>query len=342
MCGRSVTAPQALNKGGNTMNVFTKAAIAAIASLSIGGAAGAQDLRLLSSWDQSYAAVGEVLMPFMEALEADVSGDFSISMVGPETVPPFEQLDPVSRGLFDMLYTNGAYHFNDIAVGMSLDAMSANAEALRDAGVWQAVDAQYQEIGLKLIAVLFDLNGYHIMLKEPVGDTALEGRRIRGTPIYHPVIEALGGAPVVLPGGEIYPALERGVVDGAAWPTVGAVAFKWYEVADYLMRPTFGQVSHMVLMNLDTWNGLDDQTKSEIEATAAQFELEANDLFDALAASERETLEAEGMQVSELSEEMAAKISEAWFQGALDLAATKNPEAVEEIRGLASTAGVGG
>jgi TRAP-type C4-dicarboxylate transport system substrate-binding protein len=95
-------------------------------------------------------------------------------------------------------------------------------------------------------------------------------------------------------------------------------------------------------MNLDTWNGLDDQTKSEIEATAAQFELEANDLFDALAASERETLEAEGMQVSELSEEMAAKISEAWFQGALDLAATKNPEAVEEIRGLASTAGVGG
>lgn len=324
------------------MNVFKKAAIAAVAGLSISGTADAQDLRLLSSWDQSYAAVGEVLMPFIEALEGDVSGNLSISTVGPETVPAFEQLDPVSRGLFDLLYTNGAYHFNDIAVGMSLDAMSANAESLREAGVWQATDAEYQKVGLKLIAVLFDLNGYHIMLKEPVGDNALEGRRVRGTPIYHPVIESLGGAPVVLPGGEIYPALERGVVDGAAWPTVGAAAFKWYEVADYLMRPSFGQVSHMVLMNLDTWNGLDDQTKAEIEVTAARFELEANERFDALAATERETLEAEGMQVSELSEEMAAKISEAWFQGTLNLAATKSPEAIEKIRGLASTAGVGG
>lgn len=324
------------------MKFTRKTTIAAIAGLFMAQAASAQDLRVLSSWDQSYAAVGEALIPFIEALEAETTAELSLGMVGPETVPPFEQLDPVARGLFDMLYTNGAYHFNDIAVGMSLDAMNGNAEKLREAGVWQAVDAQYQEIGLKLIAVLLDLNGYHIMLKEPVGDNALEGRRVRGTPIYHPVIEALGGAPVVLPGGEIYPALERGVVDGAAWPTVGAVGFKWYEVADYLMRPTFGQVSHMVLMNLDTWNGLDDQTRSEIETIAAKFELEANEIFDGLAASERETLEAEGMKTTEVSDEMAEKISEAWFTGTLDLAATKNPEAIDEIRGLASAGGVGG
>lgn len=324
------------------MKTTITAVTAAITSLSIAGAVQAQDFRLLSSWDQSYAAVGEVLIPFMETLEAETTADISIDRAGPETVPPFEQLDPVSRGLFDMLYTNGAYHFNDIAVGMSLDAMNDDTKALRDAGVWQAVDAQYQEMGLKLIAVLFDLNGYHIMLKEPVGDDALEGRRIRGTSIYHPVIEALGGSPVVLPGGEIYPALERGVVDGAAWPTVGAVAFKWFEVADYLMRPTFGQVSHMVLMNLDKWNGLDEQTRTEIEAAAESFELEANKLFDELAARERETLEAEGMEATHLNDEMAARISEAWFKGALDLAATKNPEAIKEIRGLALEAGVGG
>lgn len=324
------------------MEFSKKTIIAGTASLFMAVTASAQDLRLLSSWDRSYAPVGEVLIPFMKALEDGTTGDLSIHMVGPETVPPFEQLDPVSRGLFDMIYTNGAYHFNDIAVGMSLDAMNGNAKKLREAGVWQAVDEEYQKIGLKLVAVLLDLNGYHIMLKEPLDDDALEGRRIRGTPIYHPVIEALGGAPVVLPGGEIYPALERGVVDGAAWPTVGAVGFKWYEVADYLMRPTFGQVSHMVLMNLDTWNGLDDQTRSEIEATAASFELEANALFDDLAARERETLEAEGMQTTAVSDETAEKIGKAWFTGTLDLAATKNPEATEKIRDLASSGGVGG
>ncbi|SLN66100.1 Lactate-binding periplasmic protein precursor [Roseivivax jejudonensis] len=324
------------------MNTFTRAAFAATAALSLGTTASAQDLRLLAGWDSSYAAVGDVLMPFIERLEEETTADISINVLGPETVPPFEQLDPVSRGLFDMLYTNGAYHFNEIAVGMTLDAMNGTTEDLREGGVWQAVDAQYQELGLKLIAVLYDLNGYHIMLKDEVGEDALEGRRIRGTPIYHPVIEALGGSPVVLPGNEIYPALERGVVDGAAWPTVGAVAYKWFEVADYMMRPTFGQVSHMVLMNLETWNGLDDQTRSEIEAAAQSFELEANGLFDELAASERETLETEGMTVSELSQEMGEMISGAWFTGTLDLAATQNPEAVEEIRGLATEAGVDG
>jgi TRAP-type C4-dicarboxylate transport system substrate-binding protein len=322
---------------------FAKSSVLAGAmALVTAGAAQAQDLRLLASWDSSYAAVGEVLMPFIETLKEETAADLDIKVMGPETVPPFEQLDPVSRGLFDILYTNGAYHFNEIAVGMTLDAMNGDTEALREAGVWQAVDKHYQDIGLKLIAVLYDMNGYHIMLKESPGEDGLAGRRIRGTPIYHPVIEALGGSPVVLPGGEIYPALERGVVDGAAWPTVGAVAYKWYEVADYLMRPTFGQVSHMVLMNLDTWDGLDETTRTEIEAAARAFEAEANTIFDGLADKERSTLETEGMASVELGEDMAAKLGEAWFAGALDLAATKNAEAVEEIRGLAAEAGLGG
>jgi len=322
------------------MKFWKSAVVAAVASLTFGGVANAQNLRLLASWDSSYAAVSDVLMPFVQKLENDTTAGVKIQIMGPETVPPFEQLDPVARGLFDMLFTNGAYHFNDTAMGMSLDAMSGTAGDLRDGGVFEAVDKGYQEIGLKLVAVLFDLNGYHIMLKEPVGDNGLEGRRVRGTPIYHPAIEALGGSPVVLPGGEIYPALERGVVDGAAWPTVGAVAYKWYEVADYMMLPTFGQVSHMVLMNLDTWNGLDDATREEIQQIAVSFESEANTIFDGLAEKERTALEAEGMEETALSEELAAKLQTAWFEGALDLAATKNPDEIANIRKLAAEAGV--
>lgn len=323
------------------MKIINLVAVAAAATIVLGGSAQATDLKVLASWDPSYAAVGKVLEPFLEKMESEVT-DVDITLMGPETVPPFEQLDPVARGLFDMLYTNGAYHFNDIGVGMALDAMTGDTEALRSAGVMKAVDEAYQGIGLKLIAVFFDMNGYHIMLKEPVGDDGLTGRRIRGTPIYHPAIEALGGAPVVLPGGEIYSALERGVVDGAAWPTVGAVAFKWYEVADYYMRPTFGQVSHMLLMNLDTWNSLSDTQRAEIEKAALAFESAANDIFDSLAGIEATTLQEKGMQETTLSAEMIQKLTTAWFQGALDLAATKNPDEIANIRKLASAAGIGG
>jgi len=330
----------------NTNVIAGVRAVSGAAALSLallfGGNAEARDLRLLSSWDASYGAVGSVLMPFIETLDEAVTADFGVTVMGPETVPPFEQLDPVSRGLFDLLFTNGAYHFNEISVGMALDGLRGDTEALRAAGIWDAVDADYQEIGLKLIAVLYDLNGYHIMLKEPVGENGLEGRRIRGTPIYHPAINVLGGSPVVLPGGEIYPALERGVIDGAAWPTIGAVAYRWFEVADYMMRPSFGQVGNLVLMNLDAWNSLDAQTRTEIETAARAFEIEANGIFDTLVAAESEALEAEGMSVTELNETLATTLRSAWFGGVFDLAGTRNTDDVEEIRALAIAGGLDG
>jgi TRAP-type C4-dicarboxylate transport system substrate-binding protein len=300
----------------------------------------AQDLRVLSSWDASYAPVTEVLEPFMEKLAEESDGALTLTRFGPETIPPFEQLDPVSRGLFDMLFTNGAYHYNDTAVAMALDAMVGDAAALREAGVWDYVDQHYQERGLKLIAVLYDMNGYHIMLKEPLDGNALEGRRIRGTPIYHPVIEALGGAPVVLPGSEIYPALERGVVDGACWPTVGAVGFKWYEVADYMMRPSWGQVGHPVFMNLETWNSLDPEMQDLISRAAEEYEAEAMENFDRIVAEEEAILAEEGMTVTELSDQYLGELDTAWYQGAMDLAAKQSPDAIAGLRKLAQETGV--
>lgn len=324
------------------MKRLIAALCASIAAVPMAQTAGAQDLRILASWDQSYAAVGEVLVPFMEYLDSETTADLNLTRLGPETIPPFEQLNPVSQGLFDMLYTNGGYHYNDIAVGMALDALSGSGEQLHESGIWSHADEQYQKLGLKLIAVFYDTNGFHMVLKEPLGENALAGRRIRGTPLYHPVIEALGGSPVVLPASEIYPALERGVVDGAAWPAVGAVSYRWFEVADYFVRPTFGQVSHMLLMNLDTWNGLDETTRTEIEAAARAYEAESSKIFDGLAGQEQDTLIAEGMEVTNFQDDVASNLKSAWFEGVMDLASTINPDSIAEIRRMAAEAGMGG
>ena len=39
--------------------------------------------------------------------------------------------------------------------------------------------------------------------------------------MYLQIIKGLGGNPVVIPPTEVYPALERNVVDGFCWPAVG-------------------------------------------------------------------------------------------------------------------------
>src|SRR5258708_30096580 len=145
-----------------------------------------------------------------------------------------------------------------MAVGM--EAVRGDLEARRKSGMVEALDKSYQKLGLKVVAVAISATkGYHIVLRAPVGPTGdLQGRKIRGTPSYHSVINLLGAAPVVLPGGEVYSALEKGVVDGAAWPASGILGMRWYEVAKDMRPPSFGLSHYLFLMHLNAWNQLSD------------------------------------------------------------------------------------
>ena len=67
------------------MKLFKTTAFAAAMTLTGAGMSHAQDLRLLAGWDSSYAAVGEVLMPFIAAIEDATTADIDINVMGPET-----------------------------------------------------------------------------------------------------------------------------------------------------------------------------------------------------------------------------------------------------------------
>lgn len=316
-------------------------AAAALLALASGAAfAQARETRLLTGWDERSEVVTQVVVPLMSALEAAADGELTLRRFGPETIPPFEQLDPVGRGVFDLLFTNGAYHYNQSSVAMAVEAFDVTPQTLRSSGLWDYVDMHYQQFGVKLLAYLVDPNGYNLILREPLGPDALAGKRIRGTPVYHPLIEALGGAPVVLPASEIYPALERGVVDGAAWPLVGPYGFRWFEVSDYMMRPAFGRVGYPVFVTLDLWNSLDEGLRSRLEKAAAEYEISVGATFDAMVRTEETSLLSEGMEVTDLDATRAQTLDVAWTEGVLALAAQQNQQAVPEMTGIGQKAGL--
>lgn len=321
-------------------SLLASAAAAALAFAAGPGFAQSRELRLLTGWDDRSDVVTRVVVPLMAALEAASSGAFTLRRFGPETIPPFEQLDPVGRGVFDVLFTNGAYHYNQSAVAMAVEAFDVTPQTLRSSGLWDYVDAHYRQFGVKLIAYLVDPNGYSLILREPLGPDALAGSRIRGTTVYHPLIEALGGAPVVLPASEIYPALERGVVDGAAWPLVGPYGFRWFEVSDYMMRPAFGRVGYPVFVSLDLWNSLGEEQRNALAKAAADYELSVGATFDAMVKTEEAALLAEGMQVTEMDEARAQTLGVSWTEGVLALAGQQNQQAVSEMTGIGQKAGL--
>src|SRR3546814_12271827 len=77
--------------------------------------------------------------------------------------------------------------------------------------------------------------------------------------MYNPLIDSLGGSATIIPPAEIYSALERGVVDGAAWPVFGPLQYKWHEVTNYMLKPTFGQNTHQIFINIRRWDRLSEQ-----------------------------------------------------------------------------------
>lgn len=289
---------------------------AASACLLTGALAHAKSFTILSSWDASYNAVPVFVDTFIEKLKEKSNGEMTAQMRGPETVPPFEQLQPVSSGLFDFLFTHGAYHLGETGMGFGLDALKDDPIARRESGVYELIDKHYESRGLKLIGVFSSASGYHFLLRQPIGeDGALKGRKVRASATYHDMVVQLNGAVVSLPASEIYSSLERGVVDGAAWPVFGAMEYRWYEVSKYMTRPTFGVTNQILFMNLDAWEDLSEKQQNIIKDVARELEVSGRNVFAGLWEKEDAAMQKAGLQITEFGPEIAPNVDAMFSAG---------------------------
>ena len=129
-------------------------------------------------------------------------------------------------------------------------------------------------MGLKIVAVPYlSVDVYQMIMRDPIGPSGdLKGRKLRATPQYRPMLRLLGAGEVVMPNAETYAALEKGVVDGAAWTSIGILRAKFYEVNKYLLRPTFGAAHLLILMNLNRWKGLSAEERKVMEEAGRAVE----------------------------------------------------------------------
>jgi TRAP-type C4-dicarboxylate transport system substrate-binding protein len=312
----------------------------AAVSLSIVSDGRAADIRLLSSWDKTNPAVGTLAEAFAKDVETATKGDLKFIINGPETVPPFEQLQPVAAGAFQMLFTHAIYHYGTIGSGVGMDAVRGDPESRRKSGMIELLDQHYRKLGVKVVAVAISATrGYHIVLRAPVNPAGdLQGRKLRGTPSYHQVFSLLGASAVVLPGGEVYTALEKGVVDGAAWPASGVMAMRWHEVAKYMLRPGFGLSHYLMLMNLDAWNRLSDDQRKILGEQGRKMEDTWFREYDRMVQEEEAALIQRWMQVTEMGPAQKAKV--AWAQAQWDLAEKKSGKDAKDLRELLKRQGL--
>lgn len=101
----------------------------------------------------------------------------------------------------------------------------------------------------------------------------LKGMKLRGHGTSALIVKALGATPVGMPMPELYPSLQKGVVEGALYPLEVNKGWKMGEVTNFTTA-SFSIAytsSFFVVMNKDKWASLPDDAKAAIDQINAEW-----------------------------------------------------------------------
>lgn len=99
----------------------------------------------------------------------------------------------------------------------------------------------------------------------------LQGLKLRTAGAWLEISKKMGAAPVTMPGGDVYPALERGAIDATEWGTLWEnISPGFHRVTKYVIIPGVHQPTapFELVINNDAWNKLSDADKQLIRDAA--------------------------------------------------------------------------
>jgi len=178
------------------------------------------------------------------------------------------------------------------------------------------LDGQFQQkYGLKVLC-FFDYGFRHFWnSKRPIVEPKdLRGMKLRvqQAKVFADTINGLGANAVPMAWGEVIPAAQQGVIDGADLPIVNILALKAYEVSKYCSMTFHNYGPTVNVINLGIWNSLaKDEQKLLLDLSReAQARIRHDtESVDSLAKA-KELLEPKGMAVNAANVDAFRKVAE--------------------------------
>jgi TRAP-type mannitol/chloroaromatic compound transport system substrate-binding protein len=241
-----------------------------------------------------------------------------------ELVPGLEVLEAVQNGSVECGHTASYYYLGKnpalafgTAVPFGLTAQQQNAWLFAGGGL-EAIDRLYSDFGVRSFPAGntgAQMGGW---FKRPLeGLASLQGLKMRIPGLGGKVMAALGVNVQVLPGGEIFLALDRGAIDAAEWTgPYDDEKLGLNKAARYYYYPGWWEPGPTLtaLVNLQAWSRL----PSEYQAMFAAASQEANGLmlsrYDALNATVLQRLIKGGTQLKFYGEPILQAAREATDQ----------------------------
>ena len=182
---------------------------------------------------------------------------------GPEVTPFREQGGALKRGLVDVILCPAAYYSGMFSEARIPGAQNVSIADIRKNGAWPMMEEAWaKNLNAHFLGWGYDNAQifYTYFITKPKESTKtgldLNGMKIRSTPLYNPFLQAMGATTVVMAPGDVYAGLQRGVVDGLAWPWGSVGVYGWQRFLKYRVKPDYFGASQPLLVNLDKWKGL--------------------------------------------------------------------------------------
>jgi TRAP-type C4-dicarboxylate transport system substrate-binding protein len=252
----------------------------AIATALLAGGATAQEapLRAIAAFaEQTHYT--KTFLQFIDRVNGAGQGGLKITFVGgPKAMPPFEVGNALKNGVVDIAYVTGAFYTNIMPEADAWKLTERTMTELRNSGGFEYMARLYdQKMNAIFLARHVDNSPFHLYLTKPITKPDLTGLKIRITPVYRDFFSALGATVVQTAPGEVYTALERGVVDGYGWPIHGIFELGWQEKTKFRVDPGFYRAEVSVLVNKAAWSKLTDAQRKALTDAGQWLETQASD-----------------------------------------------------------------
>ena len=204
----------------------------------------------------------EIFGPWVESIEKASNGKVKITQYPGETLVKMkDEFDAVTSGLSDIAtisaaVTPGRFPLSEIDLLPMLFPTAETAARVHSELLQKyCYDTEYKEVKVLLDTALPPMQFFTTKPVQKLEDLKGMKMRVEGK-VETWTMESLGATPLMMGTGELYSALERGLVEGIAFAYQGVLAYGFQNITKYRTVCDIYTRNFPIIMNKKVWNSL--------------------------------------------------------------------------------------
>jgi len=269
-------------------------------------------------------------------LAEKTDGNFELDLqYGGVLSDPKENIDGLQLGAFEMATVCPFYHPDKTPASMGLSqaflplpTFEVQYKVYGEYLKHPAVKAEWDKWNSTPVMSALMPN-YEIMGKgtPPSSLADWDGLRVNASGGHAALMEAIHAVPSTMPAPDLYPSLERGVIDAIAYPyTYAFVAYRFQELSNWVTDAwNLGTIQCTVAANTDAYNALPDQYKALLEEAVPAAYAHQIEAYGEIDAANEKVFDEMGLVRVPLDDEIKASLEAAvkpswqsWIDGATE------------------------